>query len=358
MMKVLVVEDDRKIKTETIDDCLASLGHESDWATNQQEANGLLIADDYDLVLLDLQIPSRPGGKDSPEFGKNLLRQVHERKGRGNLPVIIMTAYHQQCVDMMTELQEIGIDGSISKPFPTSGRTLAVVIDEVMDKHRRFRQAAAGNSSPEALTPFTGGVLAYHSGRIDLCGETIVEASRKGMAWQILHHLRERNGHGHYIHFGSRTLARRLEPEPVQNTLIRAIGTLRSRIRRLMQNRLGVNCQLDDVIGSDDQGYHLRDWIIVEEYDEAGTLVAGTNGTANRRPQAGRGEPALQMNTRQRWVMAQLATGVRLTRRDFQDQFRISERTAKRDLGVLVDAGMIEFDRTEAPGHYRLTGST
>ena len=31
-MKVLVVEDEPKIKTETIDDCLGSLGHVSDWA--------------------------------------------------------------------------------------------------------------------------------------------------------------------------------------------------------------------------------------------------------------------------------------------------------------------------------------
>jgi CheY-like chemotaxis protein len=110
-MKLLVVEDEPKIKTETIDDCLGSLGHVSDWAENQQDAIRLLEANDYDLVLLDLQIPSRPNGKASPEFGKNLLKQIRARKGRDGIPVILMTAQHQHCVDLLTDLQEIGIDG-------------------------------------------------------------------------------------------------------------------------------------------------------------------------------------------------------------------------------------------------------
>ena len=66
-MKVLIVEDEPKIKTETIDDCLSSLGHVSDWAQNQQEANALLGANRYDLVLQDLQIPARSNVKASPE---------------------------------------------------------------------------------------------------------------------------------------------------------------------------------------------------------------------------------------------------------------------------------------------------
>ena len=227
-MKVLVVEDDRKIKIETIDDCLESLGHVNDWAQNQQEANGLLVANDYDLILLDLQIPSRPGGKALPEFGKNLAKQIRARTGR-DVPVILMTAQYQHCVDLMIELQDIGIDGSIAKPFPTSGRTLAVVIEEVMAKHRRFRQAAKAKEQTESLTPFAGGVLAYHPRRVELCGETIAEKSRRGYAWQILQMLRETNDKGKYIHMGSQRLARRLDPEPVQNTLIRSICSLRSR---------------------------------------------------------------------------------------------------------------------------------
>jgi DNA-binding response OmpR family regulator len=352
-MRVLVVEDDRKIKIEAIDDCLESLGHVSDWAQNQQDANGLLVANDYDLILLDLQIPSRPNGKASPEFGKNLLNQIRARKGR-DVPVILMTAQHQHCVDLMIELQEVGIDGSISKPFPTSGRTLAVVIADVMEKHRRFRLAAKSKGHQGSLTPFTGGVLAYHSRRIELCGETIAENTRRGYAWQILHILRETNDKGKYVHLGSRRLARKLDPEPTQNTLIRAICSLRSRIRKLIQNRLGKDCGQEDVIGNDEQGYHLQDGIAVEVYDQDGTLVGEADGAVKKVSKHPKAKPVLKLSDKQRWVMAQLAADRKLTRRDVEQEFGISERTAKRVLGELSNAGLIWFDSTLHPGYYRL----
>lgn len=53
--------------------------------------------------------------------------------------------------------------------------------------------------------------------------------------------------------------------------------------------------------------------------------------------------------------MAELATGRQLTRRDIEQEFGISERTAKRVLGELSDVGLIEFDRTTRRGCYRLT---
>ena len=352
-MKVLVVEDDRKIKIEAIDDCLESLGHVSDWAQNQQDANGLLVANDYDLILLDLQIPSRPNGKASPEFGKNQLKQIRARKGR-DVPVILMTAQHQHCVDLMIELQEIGIDGSISKPFPTSGRTLAVVIADVMEKHRRFRLAAKAKVHQESLTPFTGGVLAYHPRRIELCGETIAEKTRRGYAWRILQVLRETNNKGKSVHLGSRRLASKLDPEPAQNTLIQAICSLRSRIGKIVRTRLGHDCSQEDVIGNDEQGYHLQDGIAVEVYDQDGTLVGEADGAGKKVAKQPKTKPVLRLSDKQRWVMAQLAADRKLTRRDVEQEFKISERTAKRVLGQLSNAGLIWFDSTSHPGYYRL----
>jgi DNA-binding response OmpR family regulator len=353
-MKVLVVEDDPKIKTEAIDDCLASLGHVSDWAQSQQEANGMLASTDYDLILQDLQIPSRPGGKALPEFGKNLLKQIRARKGH-DIPIILMTAQHQHCVDLLTDLQELGIDGSISKPFPITGRTLAVVIEDVLEKHRRFRVAAKKDERSESLRPFTGGVLAYHPRHIQLCGETIAEKSRRGHAWQILQVLRETNDHGKTIHLGSRALAGRLSPEPEQNTLIRAVGLLRSRIGKVVRDRLGHECSQEDVIGNDDQGYHLADGIAVEVYDDEGTLLGQSEDHDSNASNDRAAKPAPIFNDKQRWVMARLASDGKLTRREVEQEFDISDRTAKRVLGELSDAGLIEFDRTAHPGFYRLT---
>jgi DNA-binding GntR family transcriptional regulator len=52
--------------------------------------------------------------------------------------------------------------------------------------------------------------------------------------------------------------------------------------------------------------------------------------------------------------LTQLASGVKLTRRAIQEQFNVSDRTAKRYLGELAEAELIEFDRSEHPGFYRL----
>jgi predicted ArsR family transcriptional regulator len=43
-----------------------------------------------------------------------------------------------------------------------------------------------------------------------------------------------------------------------------------------------------------------------------------------------------------------------LARRDLEKQFGIGMKTAKRDLSDLVGRGLIVFERTPRPGHYRL----
>lgn len=158
-MKILVVEDDHKIKTEVIDDILASLGHDNDWATNQQKAVELLEMNVYDLVLLDLQIPARPGNScANSEFGKHLLRQVREIRGHGNIPVVVMTGHHQDGLDMAADLIGMGAIDFISKPFPSKGRTLAYVIERALKKYRKALEVQ--------LTPpagmFTGGEMVFY----------------------------------------------------------------------------------------------------------------------------------------------------------------------------------------------------
>jgi len=59
---------------------------------------------------------------------------------------------------------------------------------------------------------------------------------------------------------------------------------------------------------------------------------------------------------RQQWILTQLGERGRIRRRDVQQRFRISERTAKRDLGVLVKAKQIEYVCRAKPGYYRLCG--
>jgi predicted HTH transcriptional regulator len=109
------------------------------------------------------------------------------------------------------------------------------------------------------------------------------------------------------------------------------------------------------VIANGGRGYHLREWIIVEQYDDVGTLatVPGSNGTA--KIPANRGDSCQpQLSDRQHWVLTQLKTGVQVTRQTVEQQFGISKETAKRDLSELGSLGLIEFDGSVKPGRYRL----
>ncbi|MBN1123799.1 MAG: hypothetical protein JXA82_02250, partial [Sedimentisphaerales bacterium] len=206
----------------------------------------------------------------------------------------------------------------------------------------------------KSLVLFSGGVLAYHPRHIEFCGEIITEKSRRGYAWQILQVLRETNGHDKYVHLGSRALARKLNPEPEQNTLIRSICSLRARFIKLARNRLGYECGQEDVIAKDDQGYYLADGIVVEVYDEDGTLTDQPDDAGKNSSKSKAEKSSLILNEKQRWIIARLTSEGKMTRREVEQKFNISDRTAKRVLGELSDADLIVFDRSTHPGFYRL----
>jgi predicted HTH transcriptional regulator len=86
-----------------------------------------------------------------------------------------------------------------------------------------------------------------------------------------------------------------------------------------------------------------------------GTLAAvpSSNGAAKPAPAPGVSSES-QLSDRQKWVLSQLAAGGQVTRQTVEQQFGISERTAKRELGELVDAGLVRFDRRKSPGFYQL----
>ena len=104
--RALVVEDDPLIMP-TIKSVLHSMIHRHVWVTNQSDAREALQKHEFDYVLLDLQIPALPdcGGADT-QYGLNLLREIRRIKGQQQLPVLIMTAFWDQCIDMTTDLTE------------------------------------------------------------------------------------------------------------------------------------------------------------------------------------------------------------------------------------------------------------
>ena len=103
-MKVLLVEDDRKVAG-FIEQGLKEEGYVVDAAADGEEATMLAHVYDYDLILLDVMLPKKDGFAVCREL----------RAGNVHTPIIMLTARAQE-IDKVLGL-ELGADDYITKPF-------------------------------------------------------------------------------------------------------------------------------------------------------------------------------------------------------------------------------------------------
>ncbi|MEA3413331.1 MAG: response regulator transcription factor [Pseudomonadota bacterium] len=105
-MRVLLVEDDRALARE-LQQGLRANGYAADLATDGIDAEHMAREEGYDLIVLDLGLPGRPG-----------LEVLHNlRADQVETPVIILTArdaWHEK-----VEGFKAGADDYVSKPFHT-----------------------------------------------------------------------------------------------------------------------------------------------------------------------------------------------------------------------------------------------
>jgi DNA-binding response OmpR family regulator len=103
-VKLLVIEDDRTVG-QYVKRGLAEAGSQVDLVADGAE--GLRLASDghYDVVVLDLRLPSMEG--------REVLRTLRDR---GNtVPVLVLTA--QDAVDFKVQALRMGADDYVTKPF-------------------------------------------------------------------------------------------------------------------------------------------------------------------------------------------------------------------------------------------------
>lgn len=103
-MRILIVEDD-EVLGEAISQRIARQGHGADLATSGDKANNILRHQEYDLVILDLNLPGMNGDK--------VLANLRDR--HSNTPVLILTARGQ--VEDRIHLLDLGADDYLTKPF-------------------------------------------------------------------------------------------------------------------------------------------------------------------------------------------------------------------------------------------------
>ena len=128
-MRMLLVEDDIELGR-GIQKALMRDGDQVDWLTDGAEALNAIRAEDFELVILDLQLP----GKDGISVLQTLRRESNAT------PVLIMTA--RDTVDERVLGLDSGADDYVVKP---------VELRELRARVRALSRRSHGNASPEIL---------------------------------------------------------------------------------------------------------------------------------------------------------------------------------------------------------------
>ncbi len=103
-MRIFLVEDTRDV-AEAIVDRFERAGHAVDWETDGAAASDILAFTAYDLVILDVNLPTASGFE--------ILRRL--RAGRNGVPVLVLTARSE--VDDRVGALDLGADDYLVKPF-------------------------------------------------------------------------------------------------------------------------------------------------------------------------------------------------------------------------------------------------
>jgi len=360
-IKALVVEDDLDIQEE-IESALVVLDHEHVWAESQQEAREALEKTHFHYALVDLEIPARTGrGFAKIEYGKKLIDQIQQIKGRGVLPVIVMTGHHKHGLNLVRELLGNGAMDFISKPFGdgTEGKSLPQVIQGVLDQHRR--SFPPGTLPGDPPRKFEGGVLAFYPDHIELEGAMIIERGCPGHAWEVMQILRTPRS-GRMPKLSAPRLAKAIDPsgQLSDGAINSCIHTLRARITETMLAGDNLTVSRDDVIANQGKGYHVAEWLVIESHDAEPTGQEPLAPPASHEPRVTAKSPKSDSNEqnpltdRQHWILDQLRDNAKLTRDLVERQFGIKDKQAKRELAGLSRRGLIRFIRKPRPGYYVL----
>lgn len=103
-MKILVVEDEEKL-LESIREGLVHSGYVVDTALDGEEGSFMAFTNDYDLIILDINLPKKDGFE--------ILREIRERDKEVN--IIMLTALSD--VDDRVKGFDLGANDYVLKPF-------------------------------------------------------------------------------------------------------------------------------------------------------------------------------------------------------------------------------------------------
>jgi two-component system OmpR family response regulator len=207
-MRILIVEDDA-ILADAVSAELRKARYAVDWFTSGGEAEGALLSQDYDAVILDLGLPDMDG--------LELLRRL--RKRRRKVPVLILTA--RDALDDRVRGLDLGADDYLIKP---------IELRELAARMRAVIRRAQGGFEGEVVV---GNLVLDSAGRrVSLHGTAIELSSRE---FAVLEILMMRNGR-----VVSKDALMQDLYESDQDVGVNAVEIVIHRVRKKVQNS-GVN---------------------------------------------------------------------------------------------------------------------
>ena len=117
-MHVLGV-DDHEVNRQIIREMLGAAGVRVDEAADADTGLGRMDLKDYDLVLMDLQMPGKDGLTDTRE-----IRARGDTKGK--IPVLVVTG--ETGANIRRQVQDSGADGLLLKPLKMDQLVEAIVL--------------------------------------------------------------------------------------------------------------------------------------------------------------------------------------------------------------------------------------
>lgn len=340
--RALVIDDNAEIIRD-VEDILDSLNHVCDCVGDQDAARKLLGAGKYAYILLDLEIPVKPGKLSRLQNGINLLTQIRDTPGMETVPVIVMTAHGNNTPDIAVVVFKRGAVDYVKKPFTKD--KLDRAIQEAIAK----ADAAAGPRTkvkPQAMTPFKDEprVMVIGEDSVTICGIEVWRAGYQPDMRKILIRLSQKEGGG-YVRVNGGKLMRELGRD-ASNPVGRPIKTFCDNASDRLAEARCLECGRYDIIASKG-GYHFTEWMDVR--------LAGEPTPPKPEPPPSKTPAKVasgpRLNDRQKWILEQIDKGVQISQKDVIAHFRRDKNasTIKRDLKQLRDNGRIE---THPDGYY------
>jgi two-component system response regulator PhoP len=167
-MRVLIVEDEKRMAANISRSLRESAGYAVDCALDGNEGIFMAQSSPYDLVILDLMLP----GID----GQTILRRL---RGAGfSAPILVVTAHDDK--DTLIRVLNDGADDYVSKPFD---------LGELIARAKALIRRGNGRSAPMLRI---GNVEINIAARIVLCNGRNV--SLTGMEYRVIEYLAHHQG--------------------------------------------------------------------------------------------------------------------------------------------------------------------